>query len=293
MQHCPLCNSPKATELFTARDWLITNEKFSICHCLICGHVYTGNPPAEAEIPKYYASENYTSHTDKASQGAIYRIAKNFNLWWKLRLIRKHINLEVRVLDYGCGTGDFLAYCQSQGNMIAYGYDPSETALKQLRSKYDFSILQNMSDISKQSFDLITLWHVIEHIPQPQNVLADLIQSINPGGILILAMPNHSSLDAKFYKEDWAAYDVPRHLHHFSPKLIVSTLTSLGLELKQEALLPFDPFYISLLSERNKSSRIPLLLRLPRALIISLISTIQSVINPSSASSPVLIFYKK
>lgn len=293
MEYCPLCNNNNTVTQFSARDWLITNEVFPIIHCTNCGHLFTGNAPTGEKLSEYYQSENYTSHTDKATEGALYSTIKQLNLWWKLRLLRRYTPHQTEILDYGCGTGDFLAYCHVHAKMNPTGYDPSDKAISQLRTKYQFSLIENQTEISHRAFDIITLWHVIEHIPNPLSVIQKLVFSLKPEGILVLAMPNHLSFDAKFYKENWAAYDVPRHLHHFSPKRIIDLLTTHGLKLQSISYLPFDPYYISLLSEKNTVSKIPFPLRLIRGFSISLITSVFSVINSSSASSPVLIFRKK
>jgi 2-polyprenyl-3-methyl-5-hydroxy-6-metoxy-1,4-benzoquinol methylase len=293
MEQCPICHSCNNKIHLLAQDWLITKKEFPIIRCINCGHLFTGNAPIGKELSSYYESDKYTSHTDKATEGKIYNIAKTLNITLKCRLIQKHIEHPKHILDYGCGTGDFLGFCEKRTKMVAYGYDPSEKAIKQLRTKYNFTIHNNHNAILQNKYDIITLWHVVEHLPDPIKTIELLVQSLNSTGLLIIAMPNHSSYDSIFYKDKWAAYDVPRHLHHFTPNLLVNSLKNLDIQLKEISFLPIDPFYISYLSEKQISSYLPYSIRLLQSTTISIISSVLSVIKPTHASSPVLIFQKK
>lgn len=292
MEQCPICKSLNTEIRYHSQDWLITKQQFPIIHCFTCGHLFTGNAPKGKELSTYYESDKYTSHTDKATEGKMYNIAKTLNLRIKYRIIHNHIKQVQNILDYGCGTGDFLGYCETKGQIVAYGYDPSEKAISQLRTKYNFTIYDNHNSILENKYDVITLWHVVEHLPDPLSTIEFLVQSLNCNGLLIIAMPNHSSFDSSFYKTIWAAYDVPRHLHHFTPEFLHNSLKHLNLKLREISYLPFDPFYISYLSEQQTISNLPLSIRILRSLFVSIISSIFSVIKPSKASSPILVFSK-
>ena len=211
--------------------------------------------PVPNNLEKYYASEDYISHTDSKTSlfDKTYQFVKNYTLKKKLKLINSFNTEDKLILDVGAGTGDFLKVCENGGWKIT-GVEPSEKARVFAKDK-NIHLLENLSKIENKQFDVITLWHVLEHIPNLTEYIKQLKLLLKPNGVLIIAVPNYKSFDAKHYKEFWAAYDVPRHLWHFS-KTSISKIFSL-FEMKVEKTLPmkFDSFYVSLLSEKYKTKK--------------------------------------
>ena len=211
--------------------------------------------PVPSNLDKYYLSENYISHTDskKSLFDKVYQLVKNHTLKKKLKLINSFKTEEKTILDVGAGTGDFLKVCKTGGWKIT-GIEPSDKAREYAESK-NIVLYENLNQVENNQFDVITLWHVLEHIPNLVEYIKQLKKLLKPNGVLIIAVPNHKSFDAKHYKEFWAAYDVPRHLWHFS-KTAISKLFSL-VDMNVEKILPmkFDSYYVSLLSENYKTKK--------------------------------------
>nr|WP_299031972.1 class I SAM-dependent methyltransferase [uncultured Tenacibaculum sp.] len=211
--------------------------------------------PVPNNLDKYYASEDYISHTDSKTSlfDKTYQFVKNYTLKKKLKLINSFNTEDKLILDVGAGTGDFLKVCENGGWKIA-GVEPSDKAREFAESKH-IILHENLTQVENNQFDVITLWHVLEHIPNLVEYIEQLKKILKPSGVLIIAVPNHKSFDAKHYKEFWAAYDVPRHLWHFS-KTAISKLFSM-VDMNVEKILPmkFDSYYVSLLSEKYKTKK--------------------------------------
>ncbi|MBA6156738.1 class I SAM-dependent methyltransferase [Tenacibaculum sp. S7007] len=211
--------------------------------------------PVPTNLENYYLSDSYISHTDskKTLFDKVYQLVKNYTLKKKLKLINSFNTDEKTILDVGAGTGDFLNVCKNNSWKIN-GIEPSLKA-REIASKKNIILKEDISEIKETKFDVITLWHVLEHIPNLIEYTQVLKELIKPNGVLIIAVPNYKSYDAKHYKEFWAAYDVPRHLWHFSKTSIEKIFSS--VEMKVEKILPmkFDSFYVSLLSEKYKTRK--------------------------------------
>lgn len=211
--------------------------------------------PVPNNLERYYASEDYISHTDSKTSlfDKTYQFVKNYTLQKKLKLINSFNTEEKSILDIGAGTGDFLKVCEKGGWRIN-GVEPSEKARDFAKNK-NINLVEDISKIDDKQFDVITLWHVLEHIPNLTEYVQQLKSLLKPNGFLIIAVPNYKSFDSEHYKEFWAAYDVPRHLWHFS-KTAISKIFSF-VEIKVEKILPmkFDSFYVSLLSEKYKTKK--------------------------------------
>ncbi|MDO6673988.1 class I SAM-dependent methyltransferase [Tenacibaculum sp. 1_MG-2023] len=211
--------------------------------------------PVPNNLEKYYASEDYISHTDSKTSlfDKTYQFVKNYTLKKKLKLINSFNTEEKSILDIGAGTGDFLKVCEKGGWRIN-GVEPSEKARDFAKNK-NINLVEDISKIDNKQFDVITLWHVLEHIPNLTEYVQQLKSLLKPNGFLIIAVPNYKSFDSEHYKEFWAAYDVPRHLWHFS-KTTISKIFSF-VEIKVEKILPmkFDSYYVSLLSEKYKTKK--------------------------------------
>ncbi|WP_369791957.1 class I SAM-dependent methyltransferase [Tenacibaculum sp. 47A_GOM-205m] len=234
-------------------DYTVSEESYEVMKNEVYDMLVTS--PVPSNLDKYYLSENYISHTDskKSLFDKVYQLVKNHTLKKKLKLINSFKTEEKTILDVGAGTGDFLKVCKTGGWKIT-GIEPSDKAREYAKSK-NIVLYENLNQVENNQFDVITLWHVLEHIPNLVEYIKQLKKLLKPNGVLIIAVPNHKSFDAKHYKEFWAAYDVPRHLWHFS-KTAISKLFSL-VDMNVEKILPmkFDSYYVSLLSEKYKTKK--------------------------------------
>lgn len=239
------------------KDFTVSNEEFDLGFNEKFQCLETIPQPALEKLGSYYESEDYISHTDasKSFVDKLYHIVKKYALQKKVQLVKKNTSGN-SILDVGCGTGDFLKVCQEQ-NFNVLGVEPNEKArnLAEMKLGNSTDIFSNLFQIDSKKFDVITMWHVLEHVPDLETYIEKLTSLLNPGGILIIAVPNYKSYDAKYYKQFWAAYDVPRHLWHFSKKSIKKLFT--GDKFDHIGIKPmlFDSFYVSILSEKNKTGK--------------------------------------
>ncbi len=215
----------------------------------------TAPQPSAEILPQYYQSEDYISHTDskKSIIDRLYQVVKAIMLKRKIRLLETFYPQKGNILDIGAGTGDFLKAAQKSGWKI-HGIEPNEKARKVAENK-NISLNKDTKKFHEGQFEVITLWHVLEHIPDLKNQIAELERLLKKDGVLIIAVPNFKSYDAKYYKEFWAAYDVPRHLWHFSKNAIETLFGAADFKLIKTLPLKFDSYYVSLLSEKNKSGK--------------------------------------
>lgn len=211
--------------------------------------------PVPSNLETYYLSDSYISHTDskKSIIDRIYQLVKNYTLKKKLKLINSFNTETKTILDVGAGTGDFLKVCK-KNNWKTNGIEPSEKARK-IASDKNIKLNDDISNIKDEKFDVITLWHVLEHIPNLFEYIKQLKLLLKPNGVLIIAVPNYKSYDAKYYKEYWAAFDVPRHLWHFSKTSIEKLFSNINMNVKKILPMKFDSFYVSLLSEKYKNKK--------------------------------------
>ncbi|MBT8319938.1 MAG: class I SAM-dependent methyltransferase [Gramella sp.] len=233
------------------KDHLVSGEDFEILDYEF-GILRTH--PVPRDLSKYYESEDYISHSDSKGslQDKIYQFVKSYMLSKKANWIRSYFK-QGNILDIGAGTGEFLNQMQSIGWNVE-GVEPNKTA-RDLGSSKGLSLNDDLSCITGNKFQVISLWHVLEHLPDLEEKINQLYHLLDDNGILIVAVPNHRSYDAKYYKEQWAAWDVPRHLWHFSRNGIKDKFSKHNFELVKEKPLLFDSYYVSLLSEKQKKSR--------------------------------------
>lgn len=240
----------------TCEDFTVSNKKFDLLYNIELDMLETFPQPKGVELASYYESEDYISHTDskKSFTDKLYQGVKSIALKNKLKLLNSFKTEEKKLLDIGCGTGDFLLTCKNNGWNVE-GVEPNKNAKNIAETKLSSTIYTDIDNVLSKRFDVITLWHVLEHVPNLEEYTSKLKLLLKPQGVLIVAVPNFKSYDALYYKQFWAAFDVPRHLWHFSKKSIQELF--LRQQLKVEMILPmkFDSFYVSLLSEKYKTGK--------------------------------------
>lgn len=294
--NCPVCGSDNLKKVFDAVDHFSSGEVFPVYDCAHCGFRFTNHFPSEDTIGRYYDSPDYISHSD-SNEGLVNRL---YHLFRK-RMLRKKIELvadytpakdsPVRLLDIGCGTGYFLQAAKEQGWIVS-GIEKDDKARESatLRSELEVKDENGFWETENSSFDVVTLWHVLEHLEKLNETIHKIKEIITPEGIVVLALPNCRSYDAAFYKGWWAAYDIPRHLWHFSPESLEKLLGKHGLKVIQKTRMPLDAFYISLLSEKYKKSN--LFTRYGRAFLNGTIVFLRSLSNIEQSSSIIYIAKK-
>ncbi|MER3319496.1 MAG: class I SAM-dependent methyltransferase [Allomuricauda sp.] len=215
--------------------------------------------PQPENLARYYESEDYISHTDakKSLTDRLYQLVKGENLRNKLQIVENQIDKPINLLDLGAGTGDFLILARDSGFSVV-GVEPNDRA-KQLAHKKGVELQTSLEDVSGQKFQAITLWHVLEHLPNLEEQIKTLVELLEKDGILVIAVPNFKSFDAKYYKTHWAAYDVPRHLWHFSKTSISKIFARHQMEVIKIRPMWFDAFYVSMLSEKYKKNKLYLI----------------------------------
>lgn len=246
---CPLCNSTSLKKFLEAKDYTSSKETFTIVKCINCEFTLTNPRPPATEIGKYYLSDKYISHTGggKTIFDKVYLTARNFTLKWKFELLNKY-QKSGNLLDFGCGTGEFLAHCQRRKWNIT-GVEPSENARVKAGQNIGKPVASNLNEVDNEQFDAITLWHVLEHLHELESDLRKIVALLKEDGTIFIAVPNHQSPDAKYYKKFWAGYDVPRHLWHFSKDTMNRLFEKVGLQMIEIKPMKMDAFYVSLLSE--------------------------------------------
>ena len=266
---CPWCGSEKAQINLWLRDEFLTKEDFHICECLNCGLLYTMPRPDKNRIGAYYKSDEYYSHQEnkKGFIPKVYERVKSINLKHKYKLATNGFQ-PGKLLDIGCGVGDFLHTSEMHG-WECIGVEPSEDAqaIAQNRVKGKIIKSEELEGFPNGAFDVITMWHVLEHVDDLKWQVAQLQRLVKPSGRVIIALPNYKSYDGQYYKEQWAAYDVPRHLNHFNRNVLTKIFKINGLELVKMDKLKWDAYYISYLSEQYKHHSLPLVRGLYRGFI--------------------------
>lgn len=239
----------------TVKDNSVSKETFELLHDENLDMLITSPKPEEDKLGKYYESDDYISHTDgkRSLFEKAYHFIKNIALKNKLSLINNLNASKGSLLDIGAGTGDFLLVAKDNG-WKSIGIEPSEKARTIAKSK-GVELKSSLSEFENHSFDVITMWHVLEHVPNLDEQIQELKRLVKPNGSIVIAVPNFKSYDANYYKEFWAAYDVPRHLWHFSKTAIEKLFAKEDLELVKILPMKFDSFYVSLLSEKYKTGK--------------------------------------
>ncbi|MDV7186568.1 class I SAM-dependent methyltransferase [Lutibacter sp. TH_r2] len=247
--------SDKKSIYLALKDYSVSGENFELMYNSELDLLETSPKPLLEKLPFYYESEDYISHTDskKSLQDKVYQFVKSYALKSKLKLINSFQTEDKNLLDVGCGTGDFLLTCKNNGWNVV-GVEPNLKAKNLTKEKLKvITVFETLNNINSKQFDVITLWHVLEHVPDLDNYISKLKSLLKPNGVLVIAVPNYKSFDASYYKNFWAAFDVPRHLWHFSQKSISILFSKVNLKVEKVLPMYFDSFYVSLLSEKYKN----------------------------------------
>jgi SAM-dependent methyltransferase len=292
INQCPVCGNNNFKPFITCTDFFVSGEQFEIKECTGCGFKFTANAKNEETIGRYYQSEEYISHsnTSKGLVNSVYHRVRNYMLGRKYRLVEKAKSTKAgHILDVGAGTGFFLNEMKKHGWQVA-GTEKSADARAFAKKEFGLEMdePEQLFSFEKESFDAITLWHVLEHIHRPDENMEAFSRLLKPEGKLIIAVPNPTSYDARHYKQYWAAWDVPRHLWHFGPGQMKLFGEKHGFRLKSLHTMPFDSFYVSLLSEKYKKSILPLF----KGLMHGKISWLKSLEDKKRCSSVIYIFEK-
>ena len=288
LTNCPICNSTEFDHIITCNDYTVSQNPFNIVGCTQCSFRFTNPRPTNDNLPEFYKSINYISHSDtkKGFVSQVYHLVRKYTLNQKLKLLKANVAVG-NLLDYGCGTGMFLKQANAKG-WNSFGTEPDEGAreLSNSNKKLAFGNKQELNAFDPLiTFNAITLWHVLEHVTDLPETLNFFKQKLNQNGALIIAVPNYNSYDAKHYKAHWAAYDLPRHLYHFEAKTISQLLAKYGFALHETYPMKFDSFYVSMLSEKYLSGRINYL----KALLVGLRSNLKAK-KATDYSSVIYVF---
>jgi len=253
---CPVCDSEKISFFMKAVDYTVSKEEFEIFQCSNCHFKFTQNVPTQATIGSYYASEEYISHSDtkEGLTNKLYHMARSYMLDSKKALVEKHHSGDKILMDIGCGTGYFLDKMKS-ANWTTHGLETDPGARKFCKEKFDLVVQDTdvLFETKAESISVVTMWHVLEHVHQLKDYINQIFKILKKDGTFIVAVPNCESVDAEKYEAHWAAWDVPRHLYHFTPSSMKLLMENAGFELVAKKLMPFDSFYVSMLSEKYKN----------------------------------------
>jgi 2-polyprenyl-3-methyl-5-hydroxy-6-metoxy-1,4-benzoquinol methylase len=256
VESCPVCESKLSDNLIICQDHTVSKESFAISRCRTCSFLYTNPRPSEDRLGSYYESEDYISHNKKSNSliNRIYKIARKFTVRSKVAMINKFTANKNTLLDIGCGTGEFINEAK-KNNWLINAVEPGSLARRSAEELNGISIHEDIHQITKTKFDAITMFHVLEHVADLNGTLKKVRKLLHKEGSLFVALPNSASYDAKQYKEDWAAYDVPRHLYHFNQETAELLFKKHKLEIIETLPMKLDAFYVSLLSEKYANGK--------------------------------------
>lgn len=289
---CPACGSISIHPVLSTKDYTVSGQIFSIWQCADCSLRFTQYAPGIERIGDYYKSEDYISHsnTSKGLVNRIYQIVRKRTLKQKRKLVCKITGKKKgELLDVGSGIGAFVSEMKGHGWQVI-GLEPDPDARKVAKEMFDCDLknTNELFNLQPNSFDAITLWHVLEHVHDLQKYLQQFKTLLKPDGNLIIAVPNYTSLDASVYKQYWAAYDVPRHLYHFSPLSMKLLIEKNEMNLTGYKAMWFDSFYVSLLSSKYRNEET----NWPAAIWNGFLSNIKAIGDAKRCSSVIYIIKK-
>jgi len=260
LQHltCPICNSEKIDPFISAEDFFLSHEIFNIDFCNSCGVKFTNPLPSPDYLHSYYESEEYISHSNsqKGLINKIYQFVRRITIQSKIRLIKNFVQ-SGNIIDIGSGSGEFLNEIQKK-DFITTGIEPNANARKYAIDNFKLNILDEteINNLNINCFNVITMWHVLEHVYDLDQRIKQIQSLLTENGILVVAVPNSASWDAKHYGKYWAAYDLPRHLYHFDQSTLIRLFQNYGFKLVKSKPMIFDSYYVSLLSEKYRKSKL-------------------------------------
>lgn len=268
-------NLENKTLFLKVKDHSVSQEMFELYYYESLDMLITHPQPGANNLGKYYESDDYISHTDgkRTIFEKLYHFIKNIALKSKLKLINDYSESKGILLDIGAGTGDFL-FAAKQNGWKTIGVEPSQKA-KDIAQKKGINFINSTSELDNNSFDVITMWHVLEHVPDLESQIQELKRLLKPNGTVFVAVPNFKSYDANYYGKFWAAYDVPIHFWHFSKTTIKLLFEKQEMKLKKVLPMKFDAFYVALLSEKYKTGKMNFL----RAFLVGLNSNYKAKSN--------------
>lgn len=289
IKNCLICNSTSFEEHLKSKDFSVSKEDFTILKCKDCNFHFTNPRPKNEELGRYYISDHYISHnnTSKNLFEKVYQMVRRIAIKGKYNLISRFFK-KGRILDIGCGTGDFLNKCKTE-KWVTKGIEPSDIARKQAVANYNLDVDESIDlrDV-KGKFDVITMWHVLEHVTDLNTTVSELKRLLSADGKAIIAVPNLESFDAYYYKKYWAAYDLPIHLYHFSKESIVKLFKKHGFSLRKTKGMKYDSFYVSMLSEEHKSEKKNFM----TAIFVGSLSNLYGFFTKRGFSSTIYVFEK-
>jgi SAM-dependent methyltransferase len=255
IEKCPICSNAYLEDYLKTKDFTFSKEEFVIQKCSECGFRFTNPIPTEDNIGEYYKSDDYLSHSTAKRKGIIplvYRKVRAINLKKKLKLLKK-VSSGKRILDIGAGNGFFLSACRSAGYDVK-GLEPDSHAREVADKDYGIELnnIDHLNKIASGSLDIVTMWHVLEHVYHLRKDVEDIVRVLSDDGVLILALPNIDSYDAQYYMEHWDGLDLPLHLYHFTPTDVKNLFEQYGMELVEMKPMKFDSYWVSLNSEKFK-----------------------------------------
>jgi SAM-dependent methyltransferase len=287
IKECPICRGTKFSPVLTAKDFTVSHEMFNIVSCSECQFQFTNPIPSIDTIGEYYKAESYVSHTSskKGLINRIYHIVRSYTLKRKVGLVRK-MSVGNKILDIGAGTGHFVKALIDAG-FEAEGLEPDTDARAIAKSSHNVKLspIEELYQIEEKSCDVITMWHVLEHVYHLKKDIHQISKILKDDGTLVVAVPNRLSYDAHKYEGFWAAYDLPIHLYHFTPDDISRLFAIFNMEVSEILPMKFDSFYVSMLSEKYKGGN------MIRAFWTGLLSNLKA--RPGSYSSQIYVLKKK
>lgn len=259
IKECPVCGETHHELYLKTKDFFLTGEEFNLMQCSGCGFIFTSPRPDDSQLSVYYESDEYLSHHAKGFSllRLIYQYLRKRNIRKKYQLIHAFVS-KGKILDIGCGTGELLSYFKNS-SWHTLGIEPDDSARSFAQNTWGLDVFKedHIEKIQEESFDVVSMWHVLEHVSDINERLKQIHRILKPGSYFFAALPNYLSWDAKHYKEYWAAWDVPRHLFHFSEKNIIQLSEKQGFKFIRSVPMVWDSTYISLVSERNMGNKIP------------------------------------
>jgi len=291
VKKCPICGHDVFSLKFYCGDYFVSHEKFPIYTCQSCSFNFTQHVPEKDVISRYYEADDYISHSDtkKGLVNKIYHAVRKIMLLKKINILKKFHTIGT-LLDVGCGTG-YFAHEMSLRGWNVFGVEPSTAAAGLAGSQFGLDVKDSLfaPDFQEKQFDLITLWHVLEHFDELDDALSTIATLLKDAGTVAIALPNVISYDAEKYNAYWAAYDVPRHNWHFSPETFEKLIARHGFCVRKIYPMPFDAFYIAMLSEKYKGASIHQL----RGILTGIKSFFVCLKNKNKSSSLIYIIKKK